>query len=88
MASGNAEGFAIYNEHSDDELLACLHQIASKNRALKKAEGEPVPPVEPEELKIPTSKCLCAWRLYLSFRTKKRRKAIRVSGVNRVVAEP
>jgi len=41
----------IYNEHSDDELLACLHQIASKNRALKKAEGEPIPPVDPDELR-------------------------------------
>ena len=67
MASGNAERFAklrqaygptmceackrIFNEHSDDELIACLRQRAAKNRALKKAAGEPVPPVDPEELK-------------------------------------
>jgi|SRR5215472_79197 len=67
MASGNPEGFAklrqhygptmweackrIYNEHPDDELLACLHQIAAKNQALKKAAGRPIPSVDPEELK-------------------------------------
>ena len=67
MASGNEEAFRklrqqlgqtmceackrMYNEHSDDELLGCLHQIASKERALKKAEGELVPPVDAEELK-------------------------------------
>src|SRR5215472_12213972 len=72
MASGNAEGFAklreqygptmceackrIFPEHSDDEMIACLFQIASKNHALKKAAGEPIPPVDPEELR-------CRWNV-------------------------
>jgi hypothetical protein len=67
MASENAEGLAklrgkygptmceacnrIFNEHSDDEMTACLFQIAAKNHALKKAAGEPIPPVDPDELK-------------------------------------
>jgi hypothetical protein len=41
----------IFPEHSDDEMIACLFQMASKNQALKKAAGEPIPQVDPEELR-------------------------------------
>jgi hypothetical protein len=67
MVSGNTEGLAklratygpqiceacnrIFNDHSDDEMIACFHQIAAKNTALKKAAGEPIPPVDPDELR-------------------------------------
>ena len=67
MAGGNREGLAklrekygptmceacnrIFNEHSDDEMTACLFQIAAKNHELKKAAGEPIPPVDPDDLR-------------------------------------
>ena len=67
MASGNQEGLAklrekrgqticdacnrTFNEQSDDEMMARLFQIAGKNKALKKAVGEPIPPVDRDDLR-------------------------------------